>query len=287
MSIGHLKINLIVFSKDRACQLDLLLRSINELGWRDSFYVKIIYKASDDEYTRAYKLCALEHSWAKFELEYGPEAYKPGYENTAGLQNELNRAMLTKRKIDFQCLSTDDMVFYRHSTGDLINIIKDLPDNGVFSLRLGLNTTIQDYHIQSRQPALHKYVRENNVLKWRPADYNAYANYGYPLAVDCHVLRTDKMWDLCNRFKWKTTNELEGKWQTFSHEINELWSYSNSVAVNIPANSISGVTRAGEVHGYSTKVLNDEYLAGKRIDLNAICGEAIVGCHQEIELKLI
>ena len=280
-------INLIVFSKDRACQLDLLLRSIAMLGWRDSFYVKIIYKASNNEYNAGYKQCSLDNPWAKFELEYGPEAYKPGFEDKAGLQSELNRAMLTKRKIDFQCLSTDDMVFFRKQETNLLDVIKDLPDNGVFSLRLGLNTIIQDYHLQSKQPILNKYVREGNILRWNPNDYPPLANYGYPLAIDCHVLRTEKMEDLCNRFKWKTTNELEGGWQRFRNEITELWSYEHSVAVNIPANSISGVTRAGEVHGYSPELLNEQYLLGKRIDLGEILSQEIVGCHQEIELRLI
>lgn len=278
------KVNFIIFSKDRAAQLSLLLESIDKLGWRKHFYTKVIYLSSNQEYEKGYELCRKIYPWVNYQSERGPEDYKPGYKNEAGLQSELNMAMLTLRNIPFQCLSTDDMVFYRTSNGDLNNVLESLPENGVFSLRLGFNTIVQDYHLQSKQPCLHKYVDKGDYIAWNPNDYNAYMNYGYPLAVDCHVLRTEKMRDLCKRFTWKTTNELESGWQKYRHEITELCSFKQSVALNIPCNSISGITRAGEKYPYDTRILNDNFLAGRKLSLENIMKHEIIGCHQEIEL---
>jgi hypothetical protein len=65
-------------------------------------------------------------------------------------------------------------------------------------------------------------------------------------------------------------------------------SYKKSVAVNIPCNNMSKITRAGETFGYSTEYLNEQFLAGQRISLDKIIDkkEEIIGCHQEIELEL-
>lgn len=273
--MGDPKVNFIIFSKDRACQLALLLESIEKLGWRDSFYVKIIYLASNSQYEAGYKQCSLDNPWAGFLAQ------------RASLQQDLNIAMLTKRHTDFTCLSTDDMSFYRQSDGSLLSTLYSPEFNHrcTFSLRLGYNTIIQDYHLQSKQPALHKHICNNNILRWSPQDYNAYANYGYPLAVDTHIFHNNTLGTLANQFAWKTTNELESGLQRYRNEITEMWAYQHSVAVNIPMNSISGVTRAGEKYPYSTELLNENYLAGKRLDLSTILAEDIVGCHQEIELS--
>jgi hypothetical protein len=270
------KINLIIWSKDRACQLDLLLRSIKRFKLDEAFYVKVIYLASTPEFSSGYKQCENEHQFAHFEYQ----------RNELRWHTEV--AMLTKRRIDYTCFSTDDMVFVNDAP-NLLDIInnKEFNESCVFSLRLGLNTIEQDIHAGTKQPALNKYVRDEDILRWNPHHYSALANYGYPLALDTHVFHTRFIQDLVYQLKWNTTNELEGALQPYRGEIRQIWSYTQSRSVNIPANSISGITRAGEVHGYSTKVLNDEYLAGKRIDLDAICDETIVGCHQEIELKLI
>jgi hypothetical protein len=64
-------------------------------------------------------------------------------------------------------------------------------------------------------------------------------------------------------------------------------SFKESVAVNVPANSISGVTRAGEINDFATKFLNSEYLKGRRLSLDALSKEKIIGCHQEINLEWI
>lgn len=273
--MNNSKVNLIIFSKDRAAQLHLLLQSIWRLEWAKVLQPIVIYKASSPEYQEGYFQCMSEWAYPLFHRQ----------ENL--LQIDTNE-VFEDCKSQFTAFSTDDMTFFKRSENDLLNILANgFNDSYVFSLRLGKNTIIQDYHRQSRQASLNLHIFNDGVIKWNPHHYHAYANYGYPLAVDCHVLRTEKLRDLCNRFRWSTTNELESGLQKYRNEIMELWSYPESVAVNIPCNSISGITKAGEKHAYSVEELNTAYLQGRRIDLDSILSETVVGCHQEMELKLL
>lgn len=67
-------IDALVFSKDRACQLDLLLRSIDR--YASSIYgsLSVLYTASSAEFMRGYAVCFAEHARAKFVLEHDFEA---------------------------------------------------------------------------------------------------------------------------------------------------------------------------------------------------------------------
>lgn len=61
--------DVLVFSKDRACQLDLLLHTL-ELHAND-FYrtITVLYTGTSRDYHRGYAVCFAEHSEARFELE--------------------------------------------------------------------------------------------------------------------------------------------------------------------------------------------------------------------------
>jgi hypothetical protein len=62
-------------------------------------------------------------------------------------------------------------------------------------------------------------------------------------------------------------------------------SFKHSIAVNIPVNGMSGVTRHGEAHPYTLEELNNKYLAEQVIDLDFIMQNQIFGCHQEVPFK--
>src|SRR5689334_243855 len=120
-------ISLIVWSKDRACQLDLLLRSIKR-NIPNTFDVNVIYKASSSEYQDAYNQCLNIHNGASF----------------FGEHDEWNLEKLTRKLIseanENVCLSTDDTVFYKESPLVGQALEEKLTDKAIFSLRLGFNT---------------------------------------------------------------------------------------------------------------------------------------------------
>lgn len=269
-------IDLIIWSKDRPAQLHLLLDSIQKY-MPNAFKTTVIYT-------------------------YTSEAYKQGYDEiivNKTLQDEVARCMFGfKYESDFRtdtmeviglsdrfvCFSTDDTVLTRPA-----EFKPEYMDRvATFSLRLGFNTIEQDIHAGTQQPPLNTYDDEGDTISWFFGDYHPHHNYGYPFGLDMHVYHKKDIYDLTRYMPFKNTNELEtGLFHKKLCVSPRMRSFKESVAVNVPVNSISGVTRAGEVHGSPTEFLNSEYLSGKRISLDAVSNEKIVGCHQEIKLEWV
>jgi hypothetical protein len=93
-------IDALVFSRDRACQLDLLLRSIGRFA--NSLYesVSVLYRGSSRDFMRGYALCFSEHAGVRFQLEGDFQR---------DVHEWLGRAGPT---VSFLC---DDDVFYREA----------------------------------------------------------------------------------------------------------------------------------------------------------------------------
>ena len=262
-------INLIVWSKDRACQLHLLLESIKKNA--PVFKTSIIYKTSNEDYLKGYQKLMGLFPDSNFIVE----------EDMTQQTREL-----VKEDFSHVCFSTDDQVFYRPMP---CNPEHALPrqDGEIFSFRLGYNTIVQNCHTGDLQTPLNKVSKVEDFIFWCANSYHPFSNYGYPLALDTHVFtRSFADW-LIHAINWRTTNELESGWQHRDIRGRALFmcSYKKSISVNIPMNNHSQITRHGETHGYSTEFLNESYLNGDVIDLEAIGRESIVGCHQEIPLK--
>jgi hypothetical protein len=95
----------LVFSKDRACQLDLLLRSIRRYAPNLYRSVTVLATYSDDDYRRAYGRCKGEHGWASFWLEIDFEWDVRRWLDKAG---------------ELVSFLVDDDVFYRDAPKDML-----------------------------------------------------------------------------------------------------------------------------------------------------------------------
>jgi hypothetical protein len=184
--------------------------------------------------------------------------------------------------------ATDDCVFFREV--NKFQLLKALPEqnNQVFSLRLGYNTIMQNVHTGQTQPPLNIKVEHENHLSWPLAFYHPHDNYGYPFGLDLHVFRKTLIKPILDEIEFRSTNELESQLTTkYRHRVDEMRSFKHSVAVNIPINTVTGVTRAGEFHAVSKEELNQRFLDGWKIDLAEIAKHKIIGCHQEIPFSWV
>lgn len=248
---------ILIFSKNRACQLDLLLRSVKEYGLTER--VVILYK-TDGEYKDGYELLKSLHS-CEFVTESNFKNDSLGIVQTFG---------------DKVAFCTDDCVFYRP-----VSEIPEVKHGSVFSLRLGLNTTMQDCHTGRRQPFLNNYASDDKYLYWSPHNYHPYDNYGYPLALDLHIFKKRDIIPLISSFEWRNSNQLESGLQQFRNLFTQMSSFKESVAVNIPYNNMSGYTASqGRL---SQSELNSEFMNGKRIKLDF---KNVIGCHQYFDYVL-
>lgn len=260
---------LIIWSKDRACQLHLLLESIYQ-NCRIFDEIEVIIKTSNDEYNEGYiqLLSSAEYSLMNVKFTREDQAF----------WRLTNEAAKDAKYVTF---ATDDTVVFR----PIPQNIHYPESNETFSLRLGLNTIQQDIHRGTVQAPLIHYENNDGILSWDVSTRPPHENYGYPFSLDFHVFEGNLLRELLERCSdYSTSNHLEGRLCLHRHRINRILSFEHSVAVNIPCNNLSENTIAGQYHSYTTKELNDAYLSGKRIFLDF---ENVVGCHQEFPYSFI
>lgn len=247
----------IVFSRDRAMQLDLLLTSL-EKNAPGVFQPTVIWYAKRDDYQHGYEICAEEHPDARFLRE-------------DGLTYQVRSLMLGPEHVTF---FTDDDVLYRTTTA----LPAILAEWICFSLRLGTNTTNCYPHGRPQELPM------SLTWKWERGD----GDFGYPMSLDGHVFRAQDLLPILNTHNFSNPNWLEETLMRRAKEIGRplMACFHESHVVGIPANRVNETTpnRNGETYPYPVQDLNERYLRGERIDLDALDFSDIRGAHQEIPL---
>lgn len=269
-------VDLIIFSFNRSCQAHLLLESL--LRNLNIFNIKVLYKCSSPEFQKGY-----DQLISYFE-PLGVTFIK---EESFGIDV---RKIINNSSCDKILFAVDDDVIYRECPISYTSVEDHMPkyDSEVFSFRLGLNTIMQDYSRNLLQPPLNRYSECmcGEIISWNPHEYLNIYNYGYPMSVDMHVFRKSLLLNIFQKIKpFNNPNQLEGHMYEFRDMISCMSSFQHSVVVNIPVNNMSGITPTS--NSFSIDFLNSQYLAGKRLDLDATMRYNVVGCHQIIPYTFI
>lgn len=275
-------ISLIIFSKDRALQLDLLLNSISQ-NFPEANNIRVIWTASSHNFELAYEQLRSEHRKIIFKKQT-EEFFKDLYEGVCLAHNK------------YVCFFTDDNIVYRkvkfNKTAE-----KALNNKSCicYSLRLGNNTThraVDGIQYQDVLPVLYQY---GDMTVW---DRNSIAQGGYwayPMSVDGHIFRkTDLVkfsellmhWSKIEKFQ-QTPNELEIKLQRFNSEIGTMMLCDIlSSVVNSPNNRVQSYIENihGDVYPYSQEYCNNLYLSDKRLKLDNLDISNITCPHTELKL---
>lgn len=266
------KIKGIVFSKDRAQQLFLLLKSI-DWNAQGIFDLNVIYTYSNDEFKKGYDklidLCS-QNGW---EVNFIKESVFK--QDVMAQFNQMYQ---------FTCFFTDDDVLYGKI--DLETVVNSMKNDSVFcfSLRLGINTTFCYTMSQNNKLVISEETENTILFDWQ----KSYMDFGYPLSVDGHVFRTKEIAKLSKAISFNSPNTFEGNlqiYETFPRHMME--SYKKSKLVGIPVNIVnsSHPNLNGQKFKFTTKDLNDKFLSDTFIDLNKIDFSNIIGAHQEVEYK--
>jgi hypothetical protein len=258
--------SLIIWSKNRPAQLELLTRSIYQNAKNTFEHISVIYKADNQLYQDAYEIV----------MECVSDMHLDMINQGSMSFEESTRLLITYEENQNLCFSTDDNLIYRS--------VPELPDvnyGECFSLRLGYNTVVQDHNKASLQPPLNQVIERDGQLEWNPDKYHPLSNYGYPWALDFHVYSTRQLQDTVKRFSFKNTNELESGLFKYRNEITTMKSFTHSCAVNWPLNCLSGYTQSDNI---SNEWLNEQFLNGKRLSLDYIASQRIIGAHQSFQL---
>lgn len=273
----------IIFSKDRALQLDLTLKSVKQ-NFPLCGNIEVIYKCSSDDHNNSYEKLKIEH----------PDV---------GFRNQKHDSLIwiivktiDDHTGDYFCFLTDDDIFYRKSNTTKSDLINLLGGPACISLRMGVNITHRDFGNglePDTKPDIFKYG--NNHIVWNRMTVPAGGYWNYPLSVDGHIFKQDLILKILYTMnKWPesstifTPNKFEQMLQRFFFDISStMASEIYSCVVNSPNNRVQNEfdNKHGEKFFCDAESLNFVFNQGKRIDLNKLEFGQICCPHQEINLS--
>ncbi len=269
------KLAIIMFSKDRAMQLDAALHSyFLHCGDPELADIKVICVTSPGHEARYAKL-ASEYSRAEFFSE-------------TNFKDQLLSCMKDYGYVSFQ---VDDNLFVKDfSTAKILDQLKNNNDAIGFSMRLGMNTTYC-YMLNHEQKLPDFTQLDDETLKypWASAVYD----FGYPLEGSGSVYRAGDLYPLLERSGIRNPNELEYVMYCNIYGFpgkTHLLCMKNSIVFNNPVNIVQSFcvsNRFGESVCYSTAELGELYDKGYRVDVEKLSGFVPNACHQEVALEFV
>ncbi len=256
------KINWCLFSKDRATQLELLLRSTKE--YFKEYYdtkINVLYTYSNDSFKEGYDKVKLEYPEINFIKERN---FKKDVISLVDINNK------------YTIFFVDDQVF--KETFEMFEIINFEKNEHILCVSLRLHPNMTYCYTANVQMTPIK----NNVWSWRglPGDY------GYPMSLDSHVFLTQDILPYLINVDYKNPNSLESIISSYPINKTLMMCFDKSKTFNNPCNKVQ--TNNPNKHGNITaEYLNQEFLNGSIIDLTPFRGLNNESCHKEMPIKMI
>jgi hypothetical protein len=259
--------NIIIFSRNRPIQLELLLRSIrdNFVNY-DNHEIKILYLYDNEEYKKGYHML----------FEMYPEFTYIKQEKS--FPQHLNEMFDTSKK--YTMFGVDDDVFKERFDADSNEFGIFVANSNIVSLSLRLHPNINycyPMQIDTPPPSYDRF----NVFKW----VGEQGDHGYPMSLDFNIFRTnDILYYIFNSKLYDNPNSLESMMAMRPLEKPYMICFNKSPVVNIPLNRVQ--TFNNNIHGnICVDYLNKMFLNGYIISTSNIYGINNKACHQLIDIK--
>lgn len=254
--------NITIFSKDRAAQLELLLRSMKKYfkEW-NNYSINVLYTHSDESYKKGYDLTFKKH----------PEF---NYIKESSFKNDLLKSIDPNKQ--FTTFFVDDNIFKEPFSinDDEFKIFNDSDEILCLSLRLHPNLTYcYPARVVMTKPG-------ENIFDWRGKK----GDFGYPMSLDGHIFRTKDIISKLKEINYRNPNSLESGLASNPIHKPLMIMYDKSIIINNPVNKVQNFNQ--NVHGnISADHINKQYLNGRIISLKNIEGINNISCHQEIPIS--
>ncbi len=262
--------NIIIFSKDRACQLDLFLRSLKKyfIEFKELKF-NILYTYSNDKFKQGYDKLFTIHNDSN--LNYIKET-KKFKSHVLDIVDEKEKHIV---------FFVDDMIFKNEfSLKSKQFKLFDLDDD-ILTLSLRLHKNLS-YCYPARIHISPPKFNSNNIFRWRGQQ----GDYGYPMSLDGHFFRTSDMLPFLNGLNYNNPNSLESSLASYALNRPTMICFEESVVLTIPVNKVQNFNQ--NVYGnISANFLNDKFLNDFIIDLIPFEGFKNISCHQEMEMEYI
>lgn len=263
----------VIFTRERAAQLDLLLRSIDRQRLPYARLHVIAWDGADDD--ESYRLLRALHPG----LELLTDRY---YCSQAGLVCLLEDVAERGNHVVFH---TDDDVFLRRPSDRLLASVELPVANVTPTLRLGMNT-IRCHPLQCEQrlPSFHRGVRPPLYWRWREAELD----FGYPLSLNATIYEPEQLLPLLEEFEFENPTQLEAQLAARAKRFPREWMACDELSscVSLPLNVVSPSSGNPRGHLWSAEILRERFLEGWRIDLADLERRAhrVDGAHCELAI---
>jgi len=257
----------LVFSKNRACQLDALLQSLRKMvpACRE---VYVLWQGSSAAHRQAYQKIQDLHPKCRWVEQK---------EFSTDLRN-----ILQSLRHENMMFCTDDGIFFAPAP--------PLPEPdwsqlaGV-SLRLGRNSSY--CHPANETYSAPGFQKTGQLLAWRWQ--KAKGDFRVVYSLDAHLYPRRRLLELLSRFEFSNPNQLEDRMNRFGAPGAPNWMLcpEKSCYVSLPVNRVNTefANRAGLQFPVCEEELLRLFLAGKRLDPDQIVTSQPIGPHQEFPLS--
>ncbi len=262
----------LLFSRDRAMQLEGLLRSMETHC--DPFpAVKILCKATDPRHRQSYDevLRAYRHLPVTLQAEVD-------FREDLRL---LIRSIATKRMF----FLVDDIIFIRPCNFSRLDPLDR--STTIFSMRLGRN--LSRCGIQDRQqdlPPLKPCPGAPEVYRWIWNE--GQFDWGYPLSVDGNIFATAEVEAMADTLDYRSPNTLELSMQTLRNQFAGMQGacFELSCIVNVPANRVQNDVQ-NPCGDSSAREMLEKWQQGYRIAVERTYGMLNTSVHEDVILEYV
>jgi hypothetical protein len=289
----------VVFSRDRAIQLDAMLRSFF-LNCADPELVsfKVIYAGKNAYFTDQYRRLRLEYATDPSIDFIEQHHFKKNVLRAIRTRLSVRERMLLKlgrgrirlrASNKYLMFLVEDNVFIRpFRLSEVTSALDSHRDALGFALLLGTNI---NYCYPLDVPVVfpdHEAVSDS-IVKYRWPDAGVGLNY--PLEVSGSVYRINEIAPPLARLGYSSSNELEAqlalKASDYSRTHPTLLCYKHSITFCNPVNKSQNTydKKAGTRPEYSTEYLARMFDDGYRIDIRGHQNMVPYSCHQEVKLS--
>lgn len=244
-------IEILCWSKDRACQLDLTLSSFKKYfkEW-DKQSVNIIYTYSNESYKQGYDKVIALHPEFNWILETNLRS------NTLNVINKTNHKYIS--------FFVDDDVFVDYFSVEDSQFIEFFNNPDITCISPRMAPYINFCYTQN-QPQSQPIYNDKLMWEWKTAIHD----HGYPWSVACmHVFRIENILPIIN-FNFRAPNSLEGAMCSLPLQGNYMICYPHAKAITSSNNRVQTENANRHSNLNSLEDLNTEFINGKRLSIDA------------------
>jgi len=266
-------INLVVFSKDRGCQLDLFLISLKRMfSGISPGNIHVLYTFSNEAFGSGYVKTIMLHPDVHF-----------AFENKGCFKSDMLKLISMKK--EFTIFFVDDIILKDKFDIGSPEVHHFLINEDIACLSLRLYPGINYCYTMNIPMTPPNFIGDKMIWDWHKA---CPGDWSYPMSLDGHLFRTKDIYSKLVQIEYSNPNTFEGNLANSPLPAPYMMCFTESKLLNIPANKVQDVN--GNRHGNLTAYdINEQYIYGKRLSFDKLLKNKDVinniSCHQDIPLE--